>query len=168
MGVMSQDWVRLARAIRRARESRRMTQQQLAAAARVSESTVQNLEDEAYEYRRRPSTLPQIEAVFWEPGSIDAVLAGGDPTPKTDAPAASPDRGTGGRLPLRVQHELEGEVLDTEVIDLSRGGMKMVVVITRDPAKPHVDDDQLREDFAEWSRVQRELRGIVGNQDSTG
>lgn len=142
-----------------------MTQQQLAAAARVSESTVQNLEDEAYEYKRRPSTLPQIEAVFWEPGSIDAVLAGGDPTPKTDAPAASPPSG---RLPLRVQHELnEGDVVDTEIVTLGRGGMKMVVVITRDTAS-QVDDETMRRDFAEWSRVQRELRGIVGNQDPTG
>ncbi|WP_405769156.1 helix-turn-helix domain-containing protein [Actinacidiphila glaucinigra] len=173
---MDQDWARLARAIRRAREGRlmgngaHMTQQDLATAAGVSESTVQNLEDENRTYTRRPVTLPRIEAALgWGPGSADLVLAGGDPVAPQPTGTSDPDlpkvTGTSRRLPLRVQHELEdGEIIDTEVIDLSRGGMKMVVVVTRDPG---VSDDELRADFAEWSRVQRRLRGITSGDESS-
>jgi len=145
----------------------RMTQQQLADQAGVSEGTIQNLEDPKRTYSRRPPTLAAVERVFWKPGSVDAVLAGGEPTPLSDeAPTLVPDtppvepatRG-GERLPLRVQHELDGVVVDTDVIDLGRSGMKMIVVVTRDQNLP--DDDRLREDYREWTRVQRELRGIV-------
>lgn len=176
---MSKDWARLARAIQHARESRRMpgglrmTQQQLAEAAEVSLSTIQNLEDPGRTPRRRPPTLAAVERVFWKPGSVDAVLAGGNPVPVSDAapasgvatpPADPPTARLGERLPLRVRHELDGEVFDTDVIDLGRSGMKMVVVITRDPGQDLPDDDELREDYREWSRVQRELRGIVASK----
>ena len=171
---MSQDWARLARAIQHARESRRMpgglrmTQMQLAEAADVSEGTIQNLENPERTYTRRPPTLPAVERVFWKPGSVNAVLAGGDPTPlsdespaRDDAPAVEIAPRMNERLPLRVQHELDGDVVDTDVIDLGRSGMKMVVVITRESGQDLPSDDQLREDYREWSRVKRELRGIV-------
>jgi hypothetical protein len=106
--------------------------------------------------------------VFWKPGSVNAVLAGGDPTPlsdespaRDDAPAVEVAPRMNERLPLRVQHELDGDVVDTDVIDLGRSGMKMVVVITRESGQGLPSDDQLREDYREWSRVKRELRGIV-------
>jgi transcriptional regulator with XRE-family HTH domain len=171
---MSQDWARLARAIQHARESRRMpgglrmTQQQLADAAGVSKGTIQNLEDPERTPTRRPSSLAAVERVFWKPGSVDAVLAGGDPIPLPDEPSPATNTRPADiapriseRLPLRVQHELDGDVVDTDVIDLGRSGMKMVVVITREPGQDLPSDDQLREDYREWSRVQRELRGIV-------
>jgi len=183
--VMSKDWARLARAIQQARESRRMpgglrmTQTQLAEAAGVSEGTIQNLENPERTYRRRPPTLAAVERVLWKPGSVDAVLAGGDPIPLSDEEFTEGRGGTatdrsspiGQRLPLRVQHELDGDVVDTDVIDLGRSGMKMIVVITRDPGHELPDDDQLREDYREWSRVQRELRGIAATKsinDSSG
>lgn len=173
---MSTDWARLAKAIQQARESRRMpgglrmTQTQLAEAAGVSEGTIQNLENPDRTYTRRPPTLAAVERVLWKPGSVDAVLAGGDPVPlpdddsaeRDDASAAGPAVRRTERLPLRVQHELDGGVVvDTDVIDLGRSGMKMVVVITRDSDEDLPDDEQLREDYREWSRVQRALRGIV-------
>jgi transcriptional regulator with XRE-family HTH domain len=172
---MSQDWARLARAIQQARESRvmpggaRMTQQQLADEAGVSLGTIQNLEDPKRTRTRRPPTLALVEQVFWKPGSAAAVLDGGDPIPlsedeleaEPETPPAKTSTKASERLPLRVQHELRGDVVDTDVIDLGRGGMKMVVVITREPGQELPDDDQLREDFREWSRVQRALRGIV-------
>lgn len=175
---MSKDWARLARAIQQARESRRMpgglrmTQTQLAEAAGVSEGTIQNLENPERTYRRRPPTLAAVERVLWKPGSVDAVLAGGDPIPLPEDEAGSghagphPDHSpaVGKRLPLRVQHELDGDVVDTDVIDLGRSGMKMVVVITRDPGHELPGDEQLREDYREWSRVQRELRGIAAQK----
>jgi hypothetical protein len=177
---MSLDWARLATAIRRARESRRtpdgshMTQQQLAVAASVSESTIQNLEDPAHTYTRRPTTLPRVEAALgWMPGSVDAILVGGEPTLLAETAAASPAAGSrdaapgGQMLPLRVQHALdEGDLLDTEVLELSSGGVRMVVVVKRDPSRTTEDKEQIARDLAEWSRVQRDLRGIVSRKES--
>lgn len=173
---MSHDWARLARAIQQARLSRPMpggtpmTQLQLAEAAGVSEGSIQNLENPERVPNRRPPTLTKVERVFWKPGSVDAILDGGDPVPLSDeahpsgldTPSVGPPAKMADRLPLRVQHELDGgDVVDTDVIDLGRGGMKMVVVITRESGQELPGDDQLREDFREWSRVQRALRGIV-------
>ncbi len=169
---MSQDWARLARAIQCARESRRMTQAQLADAAGVSEGTIQNLENPERTPSRRPPSLAAVELIFWKPGSADAVLAGGDPVPLADDAAREAPSDTqplprlGERLPQRVRYELDADVIDTDVIDLGRSGMKMIVVITRDPGQELPDEDQLRADYGEWSRVQRQIRGIVAPQST--
>ncbi|MDJ0342179.1 helix-turn-helix transcriptional regulator [Streptomyces sp. H10-C2] len=160
---MSHDWAQMAAAVKQAREDRGLTQMQLAELLGVSESTIQNIEDAKRVWSRRPPTYGLIEREFWTPGSVAAVLAGGKPTPKPDDSASVSDDAKAPvrpQLPLRVQHELDREVVDTEIIELRRGGMKMVVVLTRDAAI-QAGEDELIEDFAEWSRVQREIRGIV-------
>lgn len=159
--LMSHDWAQMAAAAKRAREDRGLTQLQLAELLGVSESTIQNVEDPKRVWRRRPPTYGLIEREFWTPGSVTAVLAGGQPTEKPRAALESSDAKVARpQLPLRVQHELDREVVDTEIIELRRGGLKMVVVLTRD-VDDTSDEDQLSEDYAEWSRVQREIRGIV-------
>jgi hypothetical protein len=43
-----------------------------------------------------PGTLAKAELVYgWKPGSVRAVLAGGEPTPMEDAPEPSPRSETG-------------------------------------------------------------------------
>lgn len=156
MSTMTREWERRLAAVKAEREKRGLTQVELADAAGVTESTVQNLEG-GRDYRRKPSKL---EAV-WE-----ALQAGEDPFESTaDSPASKRQAA----VPLRVQHELtDGDVVDTDVIDLSRGGMKMVVVVTRDPDATPADEDAMRADFAEWTRVQRAIRQIAdGREDST-
>jgi|SRR5882672_333806 len=172
---MGKQWDRLALAIQAARKSRRMpdgtamTQRQLAEATGLSLGTVQNLEDPKKEYSRQPrASLAAVEAVFWQPGSVDAVLDGDDPTPQQDEPPA-PDpvaEPALSHLPLRVRHELAGVVVDTEVLDLSRSGMKMVVVVTREADAEPPSDEQMRNDLREWSRLQRLLRNIVTSNES--
>lgn len=165
---MSLDWERLAKAIKRAREEHRMTQKALAAAAGVSESTIQNLES-GRSYSRRPDSLPYVEgALHWAPGSIGTVLAGGDPTPTPEEPAPESEELAGGQgrwaegLTLRVIQEMtEGQVLDSQVLDLTRPGStsRMVVVLKR--GETSATPDEIREDLEEWSRVQRALLGLV-------
>ncbi|MDI5965825.1 helix-turn-helix domain-containing protein, partial [Streptantibioticus silvisoli] len=130
---MTQDWKRLGDAIRDARTSRGMTQIDLATAAEVSEATVQNLEGARKNPRRRPPSLPRIEAALnWAAGSATRILEGGAPLDAPSPPASAPPPASDSQLPLRVQHELrDSEVVDTDVLDLSAGGMRLVVVVTR-------------------------------------
>jgi transcriptional regulator with XRE-family HTH domain len=77
---MTNDWDRLAQAIRRQRQALGLTQQQLAAAAEVTRSTIKNLEG-GRAFTRLPASLPSVEqALDWKPGSARTVLAGGEPT----------------------------------------------------------------------------------------
>jgi transcriptional regulator with XRE-family HTH domain len=172
---MIRDWERLAEAIKAARKARGWTQKDLAATARVGFSTVQRLES-GKPASRTPASLPHVErALGWAHGSVEDILAGGEPTPEgtpegqlelTQVRGTAPTLAAG--MPLRVIQELtEGEVLDTEVLDLSRPGSdtRMVVVIKR--GATDASPDQIREDLEVWTRVQRELRRITSATPDT-
>lgn len=77
---MTNDWDRLARAIRERRQVLGLTQQQLADAAGVTRTTIKNLEGARKPTKRPPASLPAVEqALGWALGSARAVLAG-EPT----------------------------------------------------------------------------------------
>lgn len=160
MCTMTQDWARRLAAIKPERERRGLTQAELAGLAGVAESTVQNLEG-SRQYNSEPRSLRRVEAALHvsaveEPEEAIAL-------PAEPAPAATTLRGG---MPLRVQHELSaGEVVDTEIINLSRGGMKMVVVLTREPDDDSPDEDRMRQDMQEWTRIQRKLRHIAAEDE---
>lgn len=84
-GHVSEQWKRLGRAVEERRLSAALhfaTQDQLAALAGVSRRTLTTLETGG---RVRRATLTRIEhALDWAPGSVDALLSGGDPTPVED------------------------------------------------------------------------------------
>ncbi len=175
---MSRDWKRLAAAIKAAREERGLTQVELAVATVLSESTIQNLES-GREYSRLPPSLARIEEHFrWAPGSTQKILEGGEPTPLPspveDEPSPPSSTQPGGPnlaegMPLRVAQELtQGQVVDTDVLDLTRPGSnsRMIVLWMRDTDQP-VDTDVYREELKEWSRVQRALRGIPSEPDGS-
>ena len=159
MRAMKKDWPRLAAAIKAAREARGMTQVELADAAGVVETTVQNLEDENRTYARTPPSLKHIErALGWAPGSVTAVLEGGEPTSMPESSQEAPDMAEG--MPLLMSSELrQGKVVDTVVADLSRPGArsKFLVIWKTDDAD---NADITPEDVAEWSRIQRTLHGL--------
>jgi transcriptional regulator with XRE-family HTH domain len=88
MVAMTNDWDRLARAIRERRQVLGLTQQQLADAAGVTRTTIKNLEGARQPTKRPPASLPSVEqALGWSLGSARAVLAGGEPTLGAAAPA---------------------------------------------------------------------------------
>lgn len=169
---MDKQWDRVARAVVEARhrlvgsDGKPMTQPELATLAGISLGAVQMLEDETHTYRRWPAAASAVERVLWEPGSVKALLRGGEPTWKQTA-TPEPAVGNLDHLPLRVRGELtDGEVVDTDVIDLSAGGMKLVVVVTRDADAESADDDQMRRGLREWARIQRQLRSIGAGGDN--
>ncbi|GAA2485154.1 hypothetical protein GCM10010406_21760 [Streptomyces thermolineatus] len=169
---MSQDWARLGSAVRARRDELHMTQVDLAKKAGVSEGTVQNIES-GRAYSRRPPSLPRIESSLgWAPGSVSSILSGGSPTPSEQPAAEAPKKPSASYaegMPLRVMQELsDGQVLDTEVLDLTVPGSdtRMIVVLKRDKAKD-VDPDQLRAELEEWSRLQRKLRGLASGPDKS-
>ncbi|WP_433451495.1 helix-turn-helix domain-containing protein [Streptomyces sp. CA-142005] len=172
------DWKRLAEAIRDARKARGWRQEDLAEAAGTGYSTVQRAES-SDGYKTMPLTIDKIErALGWAPGSARTVLEGGTPTLVTDSaipgPAAETPASDSGdaagfvsRLPARIQHELaDGELVDTDVIELKRKGMRLIVFATRDPEQAPENRAEKAEDIREWTRVQRRLRGLASDGDS--
>lgn len=121
---MPHDFKRLGVAVRQAREARGWRQEDLAAAAHIGLSSVQNTEA-ARPFTRTPTSHRKIEAALgWEPGSCAAILRGGEPTPRREGtPPPPPRRPTGTAppvpdtmpIPLRLALE-EGNLLDYEVV----------------------------------------------------
>lgn len=73
-------WRRLGKVVRSRRESMRIPQKRIAPPARIELEVWRSIEaGDAVEYPR--SVLTSLEYVLeWEPGSVEAVLAGGSPT----------------------------------------------------------------------------------------
>ncbi|MEU6657832.1 helix-turn-helix transcriptional regulator [Streptomyces sp. NPDC046821] len=176
----TRDWKRLAEAIRDVRKARGWRQEDLAEAAGIGYSTVQRAES-SDGYKTMPLTIDKIERTLgWTPGSARAVLEGGTPTlltppaaapvppaADTEMPASASGDAAGfvARLPARIQHELaDGELVDTDVIELQRKGMRLIVFATRDPEQATEDRAEKAEDIREWTRVQRRLRGLASDE----
>ncbi|UUS30875.1 MULTISPECIES: helix-turn-helix transcriptional regulator [Streptomyces] len=152
---MNRDWARLGRAIKARREQLGMTTQQaLADAAGVTRQTVQALE--AGRVRSRmPAAMAAIErALQWEPGEASRILTGADEAAERYAEG----------MPSRVRRELsDGEVVDTEVVDLGvpGSGSRLVVVFKRDSPAADMDPAELQRQVEEWTRIQRAMRDIA-------
>lgn len=85
-----EDWLRVAQHVVDRRAALGLRQADLAAAGKISVASVQDVEGGA-KTRYRPTTLGGIErGLRWKPGSIKAILAGGEPSPvvagESDAP----------------------------------------------------------------------------------
>lgn len=156
---MDRDWKRLGNAIKAQREHLGLTTQaELAEAAGVTRQTVQSLE--AGKTRTRmPATIGAVEkALNWEPGTAARILRGEDVRAATDTGRFAEG------MPVRIAQELSsGQVVDTEVLDLSLPGSnaRMVVVFKQDAPAADMDPDELRAALQEWSRMQRAMRHIA-------
>lgn len=162
MRPMERDWARLGAALKAAREARGIHQVPMGERIGVGRSTVQNIERGSVK-KVTPTIRAYAREVGWTDGSIDAVLAGGDPTlAPPSRPAAEeraePATGRAG-LPLRIVRELnDGELLDSTVIPLSDdGGGRMVIVVR---GQPDATPEQIKRALLQWERREMELRGM--------
>lgn len=164
--AMNRDWKRLGSAIKALREELGMTTQQaLADAAGVTRQSVQSLES-GKQRTRMPATIVPIEkALGRDAGWAAKILTG-----ETRA-----DNGVTPRLaegmPVRVMQELSsGEVVDTEVVELSVPGspFKLVAIFKQDAPAADASPEEMRRVMQEWSRMQRALRQIADDRTDSG
>lgn len=84
-------WVTLGQAVGRRRRDLRISARSAAAAAGINRATWATIE--SGQRRLTPHLRPAVEgALQWAPGSIDAILAGGVPTPLTQEPTTPSSR----------------------------------------------------------------------------
>lgn len=159
---MDRDWKRLGRAIAAQRDHLGLARQEdLAAAAGVNRQTVQSLEA-GKPRTRMPASIAKVEkALSWEPGTAARIL--------TERPSegAAPRFAAG--MPMRVAQELsDGQVVDTDVLDLTLPGSKsrLVVVFKHDSEAAGMAPDELRAELQEWTRIQRALRRIAAGDEA--
>ena len=78
----TEDWAAVAQAVTGRLEQRRMTQLEAASRAKVSLTTVRELQNNTSPRRRRPQTLAAIsEALGWPPEYLSAILHGEEARP---------------------------------------------------------------------------------------
>jgi hypothetical protein len=83
--VSGEDWDAVAEAIRNRLAETRMTQMDVASRARLSLTTVRELQHNLNPRRRRPQTLSAVsEALGWPSDYLDQVLHGDRPEPHDD------------------------------------------------------------------------------------
>lgn len=161
---MDRDWTRLGKALQAARRapSVGLTQEEMAEALGVGRSVIQLIEG-GKEYKKPTASMRTYAArVGWAEGSIERVLAGGDPILAGGAPAggevvqslqteSAPEAG----LPLRIVHELKGrgDLLDTAVIPLGDGASMVVVV----KGKPGASNEEIARNLEAWREAQGQL-----------
>jgi transcriptional regulator with XRE-family HTH domain len=156
---MSEKWVRLGAAVRDAREAKGLTQGELGARVGVGNTTIANIE-RARVARATPTIRAVARELGWKPGSVEAILDGGDPVLADTQPAKPPEPPAlpvNEGLPMRVARTLaEGTTLDTTIVSLGPNA-DMVVVIK---GKPTATPEQLRAELEEWERREGHLRRL--------
>jgi len=164
------DYARLAATLVAARKSRGWRQVDLAAAADLGEMTIQRAEDpEAASHPSRRTLLAIDKALGWKDGSCMAILQGGEPTPvsgseNTSATHEAAATGDVSGLPESVRWALsEGETLAGDVIELSRPGgkLRLIVVVQRGMYKTEEERERLRDEMETWLRLQPDIREVV-------
>lgn len=123
--------------------------------------------------RIRSTTKRGLEdALRWRPGSIDRILADGDPEPMPSGrgeiraePGHAAEGAASVKLPLRVQGELaDRKVLDHEVVDLAWTGSKhKLIVLWAGPADESEDIQGVRREYAAWMRGRRQLGEVFAD-----
>ncbi|MCG6493380.1 helix-turn-helix transcriptional regulator [Kitasatospora sp. A2-31] len=175
---MEQDWGRLGRAVREAREAAGLSQVELAELAGLSRSAVQSIE------RGRAFGAPQLshrsvaQVLGWTPDSIALVLAGGEPArstpsamayqPTVSVATSSETESVDGLLDDLTERVrtalLGGTVADADAIGLGdEPDDGEVVLIWKRGQRPDATPEQLRADLKKWARLQRVAREILAD-----
>lgn len=172
---MERDWTRLGGMLAAAREARAITQQEMADRIGVKRNALWRLE--RGESKRVTGThRAYARHVGWAAGSIERVLDGLDPV-VGESPGDSPTQGLDGSsvengpayargMPSRVAVQVaNGDVYDTDIIDLSTSSSAPLVMIAKD-LPPDATEEERRTYVRMWTRIQREVRQIVDDERS--
>lgn len=164
---MERDWVRLGKKLREARRSMDMSQADVATAAGITRTSVQTIE--RGEERSKPTGAQRSYAryVNWTDDSIDAVLAGGEPTLATSGAELPepPPVAEVQEFPLRIVEALKGDgpLLDAQVLDLSLMGTEAEMIVVVRGKHANVSKDEIRKALRAWEAAQPKLRDL-GNE----
>lgn len=155
-----QDFQRLADAIQARTTALGWSQQDLVSHSRLSRTTIQKLWGGDTTYAPSRATRAAVErALGWSPGSVTAVLAGGDPTiaevveeggREASGPKAVPP------MPLKVQLTLEdGRTLDYDVVTIDVDGEPLSVIALAQTSVYDGDDKKgvLRKQLDVFARI---------------
>lgn len=169
---MTLEWAPVAAAVRAARESMHLGQDDLADLAGVSRNTITNLEG-GHAYSRIPRTIVQVGRVFgWPDPMADAArIIAGQPAPPLQPPHVEPPAPTapeGNGMPLRLERQLrDGRVVESTIVEVD--GLRLVVVLMSDRDQS-VSDRQIANGLAAWSDLERRSRNLStteSDQDNT-
>lgn len=163
---MERDWVRLGRLLAEARKAIGLTQADAAARIGVTRTAIQSIEHGDVRVKITGTMRGYARLVGWDDGSLEDVVAGGEP-----APAAMPgDREPGEverprtlddlNLPPLIQEELrDGQVLGTGVYDLTpEGSTAQLIVVVKGPSDATADD--IRRYAQAWRQAERRIREL--------
>jgi transcriptional regulator with XRE-family HTH domain len=174
--AMERDWKRLGKALAEAREAARLTQVQVADRLGVSRTPIQAIErghTKGKPFTRISGTMRgYARLVGWVDGSIETVLAGGEPTvqaPADPQPQArsAPDEMSG--LPLAILDQLRGggPLIDATVIPLpsTRSDAHMTIVVR---GEPDASPEEIRDALLAWRKAQRHLQNLADEELDEG
>lgn len=152
MDAMTSDWTRLGAQLKEARSALGMEQQDVAVSIGVKRGALYNIENGLIS-KVTSTVLAYARLVGWADGSVQDVLAGGEPTPGEPPPAAPPgpepdcaagpdiDEGPAG-LSLLVREALrEGPLLGSRVEEVvtPTGRVRATIVIRGEDGTPPED-----------------------------
>lgn len=171
---MERDWERLGRALRAARLSEGVSQEDMATELGVGRSTIQKIERGHAFGKPTLAIRAYARRVGWTEESVDRVLAGGTQNHVHEASAdlsaapavtegSSLSEGAVSRLPVRIVNEIENEgaLVDTDVIPLGEGGNMVVVV----KGAPGASPDEIKAALQAWLRAQSHLQELSTGND---
>jgi DNA-binding XRE family transcriptional regulator len=148
-------------AARAARKPKRMTQRELATAAKVSLKTVWRLENGDPETPKNFTVHRAVaQALGWTPDSVEVVWAGGEPVLAVDGPATGESVGPSRALPAGLSERAKealstGRILDSDLISATPGqGGRRVLMILVDDDTPSEQVDISR-DIERWKRMRQ-------------
>jgi|SRR5215469_846226 len=164
----------LARAIQGRARTLGYTQEDLIQITNLGRTTVQRIWGATVVHDPTPKTKRALEdALLWQQGSVDAVLADGDPTIRRQTPdepsvSSTETRPSGGAptptgLPLNVQFALgEGEVFDAEVMEWDVAGTPFSVILVAKTGSSMTEEEResLREQSIAWARMKKGIKEV--------
>lgn len=132
--------MRLGRAVEEARDSKGLTQMGLGQLADGAGRTVIQTIERGHKFKKVTKTLLNVEhALGWKRGSVESILAGGEPLPSDEFGELDSNGQLGKEayrgLPLRVAHAiLEGVTLDTAIVPLTENTSMVIVLKSKSNA----------------------------------